>query len=44
LFGIFIAQVADLMHELRAKFPHAVIYSGYHLTNLHTHTGSIMQI
>jgi len=35
LFGIF---VADLVHELRAKFPHAVIYLGQHPPNPHHDT------
>jgi len=34
LSGIF---VVDLIHELTAKFSHAVIHSGYHPPNLHTH-------
>jgi len=33
LFGIF---VADLFHELRAKFPHAVIHLGHQQPNSHT--------
>jgi len=32
LFGIF---VADLVHELRAKFPHVVIHLGHSLPNPH---------
>ena len=33
LFGIF---VADLVHELRTKFPHAVIHLGHSPPNPHT--------
>jgi len=33
LYGIF---VADLVHELRAKFPYAIIYLGRHPPNPHT--------
>ena len=41
LFGIF---VADLVHELRAKFPHAVIYPGRHPPNQHTLSPSTTHI
>ena len=42
LFGIF---VADLVHELRAKFPHAVIHLGHPPPNPHTlRPGSTMHI
>jgi len=41
LFGIF---VADLVHELRAKFPHAIIYLGRHPPNPYTLSPSTTHI